>query len=316
MVSIWIKVVSVSAMCLLLAPDVHGEPPKRQNIQMDTVPIRGVRFTMGTPIKKGDPEYHEDEAQQTVAVTDFRIGKFPVTSEQMCAFLNSEQARKYDRTQLYNHRDIGQFTYSTITLRDGRYVPREGAADAPANQVTWRGAVLFCRWLSAETGKTYRLPSEAEWELAARGPKARKWPWGNDEPTAKHGPRYGRDRQSGLTWPRVVVGSHPANATPEGVHDFLAYVIGEWCANKYVARPSPEQLTDPAVDLNDDATARMVRGYYHRSYPHGNRLLRLTTYGWRTHLGRPWTRIGCDPVNAARKAARHGFRVVEEVKTQ
>ncbi len=299
--------------CLLTLVS-HGASPEQPTLQMDTVLIRGASFTMGTPINKGEPEYHDDEAQRTVTIKDFRIGRFPVTSQQMCAFLNSAQAGKYDRRSLYNHEDIGEYRYSTIARSDdGRYLPRDGAADAPANQVTWLGAVLFCQWLSDESGKEYRLPSEAEWELAARGTEGRKWPWGDDAPSPEHGPRYGRSRRTGLTWPRTPVGSHPPNATPEGVHDMLAYIIGEWCANKYVAHPSPDQLTDSRVDLDDQRTKRVVRGYYHRYYPRGGPLLRLTEYGWRSHLGRPWTRVGCDPVNAARRAARHGLRVVEEV---
>jgi formylglycine-generating enzyme required for sulfatase activity len=315
MTRLCITVLTVPAMFFLPVLLTHGKPPRRPALKMETVPIRGARFVMGTPLKKGEPRYHEDEAQHTVTVKAFRIGKYPVTARQMCLFLNSKEAKKYDRSRLYNHRDMGEYTYSTIALDDGRYVPREDAADAPANQVTWMGAVLFCRWLSVKTGKTFRLPTEAEWELAARGPKGRKWPWGDDAPTVKHGMRYDNNGPIHLTWPRVSVGSHPANATPEGVQDMLAYVSGEWCATKYVAHPSAKQLTDPAMDLEDLRTRRVVRGYYDRYYQRGGWLLRLTEYGWRSHLGCPWTRVGCDPVKAARRAARHGFRVVEEVKS-
>jgi len=277
---------------------------------METILIKGARFTLGTPLKQGEPNYHADEAPKSVSVKDFRIGKFPVTARQMCHFLNSDEATRLDRSHLYSHADIGEFTYSIIALIDGKYVARAGAADAPANQVPWMGATLYCRWLSEETGKTFRLPSEAEWELAARGASGRKWPWGEGAPTGKHGPRYGAG-QTLLTWPRASVGSHPSNATPEGVHDLLGYVIGEWCATKFFEHPSSEQLTDSSIDLEDKRTDRVVRGYYHRHYPTGGRLLRLTEYGWRNHLGRPWTRVGRHPVKAPRNAARYGFRVVE-----
>jgi formylglycine-generating enzyme required for sulfatase activity len=276
-------------------------------LQMEMVSIKGAEFTMGTPIKKGQPEYHDDETPLTVTVTDFRIGEYPVTAEQMCAFLNSPEAKQHGPETLYNHKDIGEFRYSTIARTDdGRYVPREGAAKAPANQVTWKGAVLFCAWLSDKTKRKYRLPSEAEWELAARGKEGRKWPWGEAEPGRKHGARYGGKR--------APVGSYPRNATPEGVQDMLAYIIGEWCANKYAVHPTAEQASDTRADLDDLRTRRVVRGYYHRYYRSGGWLLVMTTkYGWRHHLGRPWTRIGESPMKAPQQAARFGFRVVEEL---
>ncbi len=286
----------VTAACL-------GAPPNDALPRVETVPIPGATFTMGTPFQEGEPEYHDDEAPLTVTVPSFRIGKFPVTAREMCLFLNSAQASLHDRRTLYSHEDIGDYRDSTIgRTHDGKYAPREHADKAPANQVTWKGAVVYCLWLSQQTGKHYRLPSEAEWELAARGPQARRWPWGDGEPGPEHGERYDRARRS-ISWCTVPVGSRPANATKEGVHDMLAYVIGEWCANAYVAHPTTAEVTDPHADLDDLNSDRVVRGYYHRYYPRGGFLLRLTEYGWRSHLGRSWTRVGCDPIHEVNRGA-------------
>jgi formylglycine-generating enzyme required for sulfatase activity len=287
---------------------MHGDLP----IKMPTVAIEGATLTMGTPLRRGNRKYHDDEAPLTVTVDDFRIGKYPVTAEQMCLFLNWPETREHSREQLYNHRDIGPYPYSTITLTDdGQYVPRAGAAKAPANQVTWKGAALFCRWLSERTGRKYRLPTEAEWELAARGEEGRKWPWGNASPGQIHGLRYTMESNE-LSWRKdPPVGSYPANATPEGVHDMLAYVIGEWCANKYVQHPTPDQVNDSAVDLEDLESPRVVRGYFHRA---DSRAPLIPLMDWRYHKGRPWTRLGFHPIRAPQQAARYGFRVVEEIE--
>jgi formylglycine-generating enzyme required for sulfatase activity len=134
-----VSVITAGVWVLSLVPldSERGEEPA----QSEMVLIEGATFTMGTPIKeKLNPKYHHDEAPLEVTVKSFQIGKYPVTAEQMCAFLNSPADQAQDRESLYNHQNIGEYVYSTIMLhKDGRYVPRPGAAKAPANQVTWKG---------------------------------------------------------------------------------------------------------------------------------------------------------------------------------
>ncbi len=285
---------------------------------IETVLIPGATFTMGTPLKKGDNQYHDDEAPLEVAVETFRIGKFPVAAEQMCAYLNSESARKLDRTTLYNNEELNKFWRSSIVLdEDGNYLPRKKKESAPANQVTWQGAVLFCQWYSVQMGKQYRLPSEAEWELAAAGPEGRRWPWGEGDPSTKHGERYIRPGWTGhRKIPLFAVGSHPANATKEGVFDLLAYQNDEWCANKFVAHPTVEQVTDTQADLEDLESARAVRGCAKgRDYERGPWWIRGTTYGYGRHEARPWTRQDSDEITKVYSPAWRGFRVVEVTST-
>lgn len=95
----------------------------------------------------------------------------------------------------------------------------------PMNCVTWTGAESYCKW----AGK--RLPSEKEWEKAARGTDGRKYPWGNAKVSCAHavidagGNGCGRDS----TWP---VGSKPNGASPYGVQDMIGNVV-EWVADWY-----------------------------------------------------------------------------------
>jgi len=88
----------------------------------------------------------------------------------------------------------------------------------PVNCVSWDQANAFCAW----AGKA--LPTEEQWELAARGPDARPFPWNTADPPSSELLRWNTD--SGT----AEVGSHPRGATPEGVHD-LAGNVWEWTAS-------------------------------------------------------------------------------------
>ena len=71
-----------------------------------------------------------------------------------------------------------QIPYWTQANNHGGATP--DSDDFPVLGVNWDSAVAYCNWVSAKTGKKYRLPTEAEWEKAARGTDQRRYPWGND----------------------------------------------------------------------------------------------------------------------------------------
>jgi formylglycine-generating enzyme required for sulfatase activity len=97
----------------------------------------------------------------------------------------------------------------------------------PVLGVNWDSATAYCNWLSAKTGKKYRLPTEAEWEKAARGTDQRRYPWGNeiDHSRANYVGAAAFDTGS-------VVGSYKSDASPYGVFDMGGNVM-EWCADWY-----------------------------------------------------------------------------------
>jgi formylglycine-generating enzyme required for sulfatase activity len=155
----------------------------------------------------------------------------------------------------------------------------------PINCVTWSMADKFCQKRNA------RLPTEAEWEYAARGSRQRNYPWGDDAPSAKflnacgkecvawgatkadpHDPMYEEDDGHALTAP---VGSFPAGASTHGVLD-LAGNVWEWTADwyaPYTAEPA-ENPKGPAK-----GTERVARGgHYFGSMPEWAR----PAYRWKT----------------------------------
>lgn len=116
---------------------------------MEFMAIPGGTFVMGDNNDKWAAPEHE------VTLKPFLLGRFEVTFEQ----------------------------YAKFCVSTGRLVPSDngwGMADRPVINVTWQDAVAFTKWLSEKTGKTFRLPSEAEWEFTARGGATSKYPWGDE----------------------------------------------------------------------------------------------------------------------------------------
>jgi formylglycine-generating enzyme required for sulfatase activity len=108
--------------------------------------------------------------------------------------------------------------------KNGEFPP--GAALEPVAGVTWQEAADYCQWLSGKLGVTVRLPTEAEWELAARGPQNLKYPWGNewDARAADCEETHGRVR---------AVKSFPAGRSPFGAYD-MAGNVWEWVEDEEV----------------------------------------------------------------------------------
>ena len=271
-------------------------------LTVETVFIKGGTFTMGTPItNKRSREYHKDEAPVRVKVNSFRMGKTLVTVEQFCVFLNSPgSAGEYEKRSLYRELAGSPSLIQSDTNRG--WAPLEGAGKSPV-EVTWLGAVTFCQWLSKRTGKSYRLPTEAEWEFAARGEEGREWPWGG-----KEDPRRVRSRRMYYDDMRPV-GSCAATATPDGVMDMMTYSYpgSEWTVNKWTERLSQEAATDTHADTSDLETPRVVRGAHTRgvSRLRWRDLLRMTTENL---PGRPWTRCRIHPFHHTAR-----LRIVEEI---
>ena len=109
----------------------------------------------------------------------------------------------------------------------------------PVVGVTWDDAVAFCRWLTQVTGVTHQLPTEAQWEAAARGGlTGQPYPWGAEAPDAggvfRANLRNDRTARDGFLF-TAPVGSFPANGY--GLHD-MAGNVSEWCLDQYVPAAS------------------------------------------------------------------------------
>jgi iron(II)-dependent oxidoreductase len=200
-----------------------GERLTQTSAGAGTVRITGGSFRMGTAadalpgLKRrygvNFPGVFESELpEHLVTVSDFRLDQHEVTNAQFAAFVEARPDWRKDRVppQLQNDRYLEAW-------KDGR--PAADRADHPLVFVTWHAAQAFCRWAGG------RLPTEAEWEYAARNGQALEFPWGDNSPNpllANYSASTHHDT--------VAVGSYPP--TSSGLHDLAGnvweFVLDPW----------------------------------------------------------------------------------------
>ena len=181
------------------------------------VKVEAGEFTMGS-----DKGYYDDEKPiHRVYLDEFMMGKYPVTNEEFKVFV-----------------DEGGYTNKEYWTKEGwkwkekerisgpRYW-HEGKWNRPNFPVvgaSWYEAAAYADWLSKKTGNDYRLPSEAQWEKAARGADGREYPWGDNFDETKCN---SSECKLGRTSP---VGIFPTDKSPYGCLDMAGNVL-EWCSD-------------------------------------------------------------------------------------
>jgi formylglycine-generating enzyme required for sulfatase activity len=207
---------------LSIAPDsmVISSP-----IRLELVCIPAGEFPMGSDPKRDKQACENEQPQRRVSLSEFYIGKYPVTNAQYATFVEATGGPVPNR---WDH---------------GR-IP-EGKDEHPVVNVSWGNARAFCEWLSKATGQAFRLPAEAEWEKAARGMGDRIYPWGGTEPDRDR-TLCNCDTRVGDTTP---VGKYPNGASPCGALD-LAGNVWEWTSSLYLEYPyhATDGREDPARD--------------------------------------------------------------------
>ena len=171
----------VGLVAVGIAPAAEGQVPKKytetitvkdgSKLSLDMVLIPGGTFTMGSPAGEAERLEHEGPQRQ-VQVNPFYLCTTETTLELFLAyygetgtakkdFIETEAAQKEEQTKDGVNAITGPTpVYGDMTMGYSKKHPAIGG--------TWHNAMTFCRWLSQKTGKKYRLPTEAEWEYAAR----------------------------------------------------------------------------------------------------------------------------------------------------
>ncbi|MGR0482793.1 MAG: formylglycine-generating enzyme family protein [Candidatus Electronema sp. V4] len=196
----------------------------RGNAGPEMVFLPGGSFRMGDIQGKGDKR---ERPVHEVELDIFAISRYPVTFAEYDLFCEATGRKKPE---------------------DERW----GREQRPVINVSWEDAVAYCEWLSQETGRPYRLPTEAEWEYACRASSESAWCFGDDE--ARLGEYAWYEKNSGKkTHP---VGEKKANAW--GLHDMHGNVW-EWCADWYGADYYASSPKGNPTGL-DSGSDRVVRG--------------------------------------------------------
>lgn len=150
--------------------------------------------------------YREESPQHSVTVDAFSIGQTPITVALYAAYVTAG--------------GVAPLSWQSQQSRD---------TQLPVVDITQHMAYGYAEWRSSSADALYRLPTEAEWECAARGQDGRQFPWGNDWHVT-----HANSREAGT--PLLPVGSYPSGASPWGVLD-MAGTVWEWTSSLDVLYP-------------------------------------------------------------------------------
>ena len=265
-----------------------GDPRPGVGLRPDGLPdIAWCEVPAGAFIMGSDGHRPDEKPRRTVTLPAFAIGKYPVTHAQYQAFVTAPDGYR-DR--------IWWQEPARLAGREDK--PGDGAwpvSNHPVESVSWYEAVAFSRWLTArlrragdlDAGTEIRLPTEEEWEKAARGTDGRVYPWGNsyeegkaniDEKSMGAGPSF-LNRT-------IAVGSYPAGASPCGALD-MAGNVWEWTLTEYKNKQSKDPTNDRARVMHGGSWF-IIPGYVRAScrsalLPHG----RFYDIGFRVVRGAP-----------------------------
>jgi ergothioneine biosynthesis protein EgtB len=217
------------------APPLGAEPPAAQGALDGDVEVPGARFLLGAA--QDEPFVFDNEKWvHPVEVAPFRIARAPVTNRQYADFVDAGgyRDRRHWTAQGWRWRQetgAERPVYWEPGFRERRYDSVRGLApDQPVIHVCWHEAQAFCAW------SRRRLPTEAEWELAAATPEKRRFPWGDDPPDER------RANLDGRAGGPVDVAAHAEGDSAYGCRQMIGNVW-EWTASDFA--PYPGFVADP-----------------------------------------------------------------------
>jgi formylglycine-generating enzyme required for sulfatase activity len=203
-------------------------------VEFVRIPAGEFEYTVETNSAHLQPDGPPLYRQVRVWLDDFYLAKYEARARDQERFMNAGAVSLEALARLAQEQaeqvDVDRSADPGCTVRrraDGHYYRPEADHDLPATNLSWEIAVEFAQWMG------FRLPTEAEWEKAARGPDRRIWPWGNDYPD---------DTYALFTWTKschpVPVNAYPKGRSPYGLHNMAGNVaehVSDWYSTDFDA---------------------------------------------------------------------------------
>jgi len=232
----------------------------------EVVTVPAGSFMMGC---EGDEENDfcliSQKPMHLVNVPEFKLDKYEVTVGQYKKCIEAGVCNNNDlKPENYHYKEFGA---PAQQCNIGSQLPD----NHPASCINWIGAKAYCEWL----GK--RLPTEAEWEKAARGTDGRLYPWGDEPPSCDYAvidiTEKGSSDEGGQgcgTGATMAVGSKPAGVSPYGIHDMIGNV-DEWLEDDWHISYDLQGRPDDGsawIDTPRNEKVRAIRGTSWHTYAH------------------------------------------------
>ncbi|MFD2567564.1 SUMF1/EgtB/PvdO family nonheme iron enzyme [Pseudotenacibaculum haliotis] len=195
--------------------------------------VKGGNFKMGGTKEQVVFSFSDELPVVNVELNDFWIGKYEITNAEYAEFLSEKGNQIEGGSHWY-----ALNKYALIQkASDQSFVSKPGYESYPVANVSWYGANAYCKWLSKKTGKSYRLPTESEWEYAARGGQFSKgyvYSGSNNAEEVAWSNEYAANSKTGWNFKKDK-GIHPVGlkqANELGIHD-MSGNLSEWCFDLY-----------------------------------------------------------------------------------
>ncbi len=214
----------------ILPPPIHDRarfPQRLEDLDFESFVIGGVEvivpplalipagiFQMGSDKSRDHEAYDYELPQHSVALDRYEMARFPLTVAEYACAVRAKAVGEPPKP-----------SYNDVTWQK-----QLGRLDHPVVNVSWRDILAFVDWLRQVTGESWRMPTEAEWEKAARGTDGRIYPWGDQWDALKANTS---EAGKGSTTP---VGAYPQGASPYGCLD-MAGNVWEWTSSLYQSYP-------------------------------------------------------------------------------
>ncbi|MEN8154599.1 MAG: formylglycine-generating enzyme family protein [Acidobacteriota bacterium] len=197
-------IVAIIAAVMIFKRKKEEAPPEEPYREVEWITIPAGEFWMGDDKNIGEPD---EKPLHKVYLDEYAISKYEITFEQYDKFCDETGRTK-----------PGNKIYGSSFFFNGKF---------PVVNITWDDAKAYCNWLSLKLGRNIHLPTEAQWEKAARGTDKRTYPWGDQQPdnTITNWDYLSTSKPK-------IVGSHPEGNSPYGVCD-MAGNVWEYCNDWY-----------------------------------------------------------------------------------